>query len=101
MVDDVVAFDLYSGNYFGKVVFFIPEFVSENFQKACIYIYIYIYIYIRVVQKVVNFTKILDLSFTFHLWMGFTWTEIKTDIWISFSSFVRKIVLPHNKNVKL
>ena len=52
----------------------------------------------RVVQKVLNFTETLDFLDTSHLCMDLTSTEIKTEIWISFSSFIRSgSVLPQQK----
>ena len=32
------------------------------------------------VQKVLSLTQSLDLLLTIHIWMGPTWTEIKTEI---------------------
>ena len=66
-----------------------------------VYIYIYIYIYIciyththtNIVQKVLSLTQILNLLHISHLWMGLTCIKIKTDIWISFSSFISVSVL--------
>ena len=43
--------------------------------------------------------SVLDLSHTFYIHMGFTSTEIKTEIWISLYSFIRSdSVLPQQKS---
>ena len=41
------------------------------------------------VQKALSLTKILNLSHISHTCMGLTCTEIKTEIWISFLSFIK------------
>ena len=52
----------------------------------------------QIIQKVLILNKILDLSHTSHLCMGLTSIEIKTDIWIGFTSFIRNgSVLPPQK----
>ena len=45
-----------------------------------------------------SLTQILDLTLhASQLCMGLTWTEIKTEIWISFSSFIDGSLLPQQK----
>ena len=59
--------------------------------KFSVYIYIYIYniyMYTKVIQKVLSLTQILDLSHNFHFHLRLTCIEIKTEICISFSSFI-------------
>ena len=43
----------------------------------------------QVIQKVVNFIHKSDWLCTSHICMSLTSREIKTEIWISFSSFIR------------
>ena len=43
------------------------------------------------------FCSSLNLLYTSHFFMGFNSREIKTEIWISFSSFIRSCVLPQEK----
>ena len=38
---------------------------------------------------VLSLTQLLDLSPTAHPCLSLTWTDIKTEIWISFSIFIR------------
>ena len=65
----------------------------------------YIYIYIdthKSVQKVLSFTWSLHLLHTFHLCMDLTCTEIKPEIWISFSRFIRNgSALPQQKRLAM
>ena len=42
-------------------------------------------------KKIPSLTQILDLSHTSHVHMGHTFTEIKAEIWIIFSSFIRSV----------
>ena len=42
-----------------------------------------------IVQTVLSNTQILDFLHTSHFNMGLTCTEIKTALWMSFSSFIR------------
>ena len=54
-----------------------------------------LYIYARIVQKTLSLTQILDLLHSSHVCMSLTCMEIKTEIWIGFSSFIRSgSVLP-------
>ena len=55
-----------------------------------LYIYIYIYIYTSVAQNILSLIKILDLSGISDYCMELPCTEIKTEIWISFSSFIKR-----------
>ena len=49
----------------------------------------------RIVQK---FAQILDLSYTSDLCIGFSFTEIDTEVWTSFSCSIRSgSVLPQQK----
>ena len=43
----------------------------------------------RVLQKVLRLLKILDLSYTWHIQMGLPSTEINTEIFSSFSTFIK------------
>ena len=53
----------------------------------------------NVVQKVLSLAQILELLHTSSFCMGLTCTEIKTEIWISFSTFIRNgSVLPQQKS---
>ena len=46
-------------------------------------------------QKVLSLSQILYLSYTSYICMGLNCTEIKTEIWINQSSFIRSdSVLP-------
>ena len=56
------------------------------------------FVYTRAVQKVLSFTKILDLLYTSYLFLVLTATEIRTEIWISLPSFIRIVsVFPQQK----
>ena len=77
---------------------------THTYTYTCTAIYIYIYMYLcvcvykTVVQKVLSFIQILALVYTSHLCMAPSCTEIKTEIFINFSSFIMSAkILPQQK----
>ena len=50
------------------------------------------------IQKVLSFAQTLALSQTYNVCIDLIYTEIKTEVWISFSSFIKMVVCCHSKN---
>ena len=64
------------------------DYDEDDDEDMYIYIYIYIYIYSGH-SKISKLPQILDLLHISHLCMGLTHIEIKTEVWICLSSFIR------------
>ena len=67
------------------------EHIDSDIQDVYVQIplCVCVYVYMHVGGGVLYLTQILDLSHTSHLCIGLVCTEIKTEIWISYSNLIR------------